>query len=319
MTKATPDSPAPAPEVPLLCPICDYNLHGLTEPRCPECGYRFTWEELSDPIRRLHPYVFEHHPERNVWSFRQTLLGGLRPGRFWRTLFPTQPSRPRRLVLYWLIVALACVGVLSVQLMRTAVAADVDHAAQQQAAIAAFRNYDARFRALALAQHGTVQAWASASYPRWPDWWFLRNLPRAHLVQNLMIGVILWVCWPWVTLAGLMIFQASMRRARVRPIHVLRCVIYTCDIALLWALVMVAILAWDVSQSGLIGRAWGVVPSAKLIPAFTAGALLLATWRLAAAYKHYLRFDHAWATAISVQVMVALLLAKLVVDWDILF
>lgn len=23
------------------CPLCDYDLRGLTEPRCPECGYRF--------------------------------------------------------------------------------------------------------------------------------------------------------------------------------------------------------------------------------------------------------------------------------------
>ena len=29
----------------------------------------------------------------------------LLPRRFWRTLFPTQPSFPRRLLLYWLLVA----------------------------------------------------------------------------------------------------------------------------------------------------------------------------------------------------------------------
>ena len=23
------------------CPLCLYNLRGLTEPRCPECGYQF--------------------------------------------------------------------------------------------------------------------------------------------------------------------------------------------------------------------------------------------------------------------------------------
>src|SRR5215213_6018623 len=97
----TPSLASPAAEI--LCPLCDYNLRGLIEPRCPECGFAFSWEELSDPQRRVHPYAFEHHAERNLWSFRKTLLGGLRPGRFWRTLFPTQPSRPRRLILYWLI------------------------------------------------------------------------------------------------------------------------------------------------------------------------------------------------------------------------
>ena len=47
----------------LHCPLCEYNLRGLSEPRCPECGYRFEWAELRDPSRRLHPYLFEHHPE----------------------------------------------------------------------------------------------------------------------------------------------------------------------------------------------------------------------------------------------------------------
>ena len=46
-----------------LCPLCQYNLRGLQEPRCPECGYRFTWEEVLDPSRRLHPYLYEHRPD----------------------------------------------------------------------------------------------------------------------------------------------------------------------------------------------------------------------------------------------------------------
>ena len=53
----------------ILCPLCDYNLRGLIQPRCPECGYRFEWQGLLDPKYRLHPYLFEHHPERNFRSF----------------------------------------------------------------------------------------------------------------------------------------------------------------------------------------------------------------------------------------------------------
>src|SRR4051812_18016461 len=85
----------------LRCPLCDYNLRGLTEPRCPECGAKFDWDELRNPARRLHPYLFEHHPEGNVRSLFRTLVGGLRPGRFWKTLLPVQASRPRRLIAYW--------------------------------------------------------------------------------------------------------------------------------------------------------------------------------------------------------------------------
>src|SRR4051794_13009935 len=73
-------APAPIPQSdPLPCPLCDYDLRGLTEPRCPECGYWFDWSDLIDPTKRRHPYLFEHHSRRNVWSFFRTMLGGLRP------------------------------------------------------------------------------------------------------------------------------------------------------------------------------------------------------------------------------------------------
>ena len=37
----------------LVCPTCGYNLTGLREPRCPECGTQFTLNELyaSQPMR----------------------------------------------------------------------------------------------------------------------------------------------------------------------------------------------------------------------------------------------------------------------------
>src|SRR5438105_3295879 len=95
------------------CPLCDYNLRGLAEPRCPECGYIFEWEEVLDPRRAKHEYLFEHHRERNLWSWWKTVAGGLRPERFWKELNPAQPSRPGRLVFYALIIlAIASVPVV---------------------------------------------------------------------------------------------------------------------------------------------------------------------------------------------------------------
>ena len=98
--------PGPDPEAPVPCPMCDYDLRGQPEPRCPECGYRFEWPQLPDPALKRHPYLFEHHPRRNVRSFVRTLLGGVLPRRFWRSLRPSQPSAPRRLVLYWVLATL---------------------------------------------------------------------------------------------------------------------------------------------------------------------------------------------------------------------
>src|SRR6476620_9578090 len=94
-------SPPDAPDWDIVreevrCPLCGYQLRGLTEPRCPECGYRFEWRPLLDPTGRFHAYLFEHHPERDVRSFVRTMVGTLLPRRFWRSLHPAQPSRPRR-------------------------------------------------------------------------------------------------------------------------------------------------------------------------------------------------------------------------------
>ena len=80
------------------CPLCDYNLYGLIEPRCPECGYPFEWSVMLDPAAGVHPYLVEHHTDRFVRSFVATALGAMRPTRFWRSLHPIQRPRPRVLL-----------------------------------------------------------------------------------------------------------------------------------------------------------------------------------------------------------------------------
>jgi hypothetical protein len=303
----------------LHCPLCGYDLRATTEPRCPECGYAFDLGELRDPERRLHPYAFEHHPERNASSFLQTLFAGLRPHRFWRKMHPTQPSRPRRLLLYWAIVVLPCVVLLAAQAARTIVSLDRQQVAQAKAmATRAPQVYDQVTLAGFVSKYGSLQAWADASTPRWPHPWFRRWVAHSYLVREIAIGTIAWLAWPWVTLAGLMIFQASMRRARVRPIHVLRCVFYAGDVALWWAIGAAAVVAIDIYRNGMGAQTWAQARSTPIHWLMVAG-LLVATWRLAAAYRHYLRFPHAWATALAVQFMVALLLFKLVLDWEYFF
>jgi predicted amidophosphoribosyltransferase len=38
--------PLPIPAIALRCPTCAYDLTGLTEPRCPECGNRFDLDDI---------------------------------------------------------------------------------------------------------------------------------------------------------------------------------------------------------------------------------------------------------------------------------
>jgi hypothetical protein len=49
-----------------FCPLCNYNLRGLTEPRCPECGHRFAWKDLIAPDGMIYPFLFEHQPRPKV-------------------------------------------------------------------------------------------------------------------------------------------------------------------------------------------------------------------------------------------------------------
>src|SRR3954468_9334459 len=101
--------PPPAGEPPdwdalsrdVVCPLCEYNLRGLVEPRCPECGHTFDWQDILNAGLHIHPYLFEHHPRHNVRSFFRTLLGSALPQQFWHTLKTTHRPIPRRLLRYW--------------------------------------------------------------------------------------------------------------------------------------------------------------------------------------------------------------------------
>jgi len=59
-------APGGAADEGMRCPNCEYNLTGLPQPRCPECGVEFTWDE----VRPLGPQIaFERT------SGRRKLLG----------------------------------------------------------------------------------------------------------------------------------------------------------------------------------------------------------------------------------------------------
>jgi hypothetical protein len=92
------------------CPLCGYNLRGIAEPRCPECGYKFTWRELLSPENRAHSPFFEHQAHRRWRAFWRTAIAGIFPGRFWRDATPAQPGFPGRLFVYFLASALVAIA-----------------------------------------------------------------------------------------------------------------------------------------------------------------------------------------------------------------
>lgn len=93
----------------VLCPRCDYDLRGLTEARCPECGLRFEWDGvLERAAGSLDHVLFERQwRTRPLRSFVGTVARTLVPWRFWPGL--ARSSRPSvlplgvLLLLVWLV------------------------------------------------------------------------------------------------------------------------------------------------------------------------------------------------------------------------
>jgi hypothetical protein len=306
------------------CPLCGYELRGLVDPRCPECGHEFTWAEVLDPERQVHRYLFEHHPERNVWSFWRTAWGGWRPGRFWRELRPAQPSRGRRLVGYWVVtvafVLLGIGGMFGLVLVDAA----KQRASERAWALAYYSPGSAGQPQIALlrSRFGSVQGYIDTVMPT-PShaafYWqeaivFWRNTCVEAPFTPMVLGA--YVAWPWATIGGLMVFQVSMRRARIRPIHAVRCVLYSFDGGIWIGLGMVLVLsviAWPGLQ--------GVKPGLAMfwiywVPWAAVGLLAFSVARLGVAYRRYVRMDHAWAVIVSSQLMVGLVAAWALLSWD---
>jgi len=304
----------------VVCPMCEYNLRGLTEPRCPECGYPFEWPEILDPNRQHHRYLFEHHPERRAWSFAKTLMGALLPRRLWRSLHPSQPSHPKRLILYWCLasglyllvlaglvfVFAACVGrviLVSSRFNRPAAAAVLKNPPTEE---------QSRHAKAVVSRYGSIKAYLDEYYPVGITWPLMKLVGRETLrVIPACTNLLLVLVWPWLVFVGLLVFRVSMRRARVRPVHVLRCVLYSYD-AFAWAGVVLVVLAALATQVWSLGsdvirvflEEVAVWPALAVLP--------LSAYRLGVACRLYLRFDYAFSAVLAAHAIVVLFLANLV-------
>jgi hypothetical protein len=275
-------------------------LRGATEPRCPECGYRFEWRDLLDPERRRHPYLFEHHPQRNLWSFIRTFKGTLWPRTFWRTLLPAQPSNVRRLVVYWFLVNL-----LALALPLSMLALDMTRYAMA--------NQQSRGIYVAARFALPTPTWLDQAYPLPPSRRFFAQYwssTRGPLAAAVVIAP-LYTAWPWLTFLALNVFQISMLRARVNASHVLRCVVYTFDaIAVVsWAILFLAGAAVAVAVLLTESVYWSPMNDEAVAWAVFIWVLigfLLFLYRLTVAYRLYLQFHRPFLTVLTSQIIVAL-------------
>lgn len=289
----------------ILCPLCGYNLRQLTEPRCPECGFQFEWNELLDVRRRKHPYLYEHHPESRMGSYARTVLGALRPKRFWTALHPGQSASLRRLVVFLfvplsLIIVLLLGGLVIQQTIRQIEYNELEKGYTRSRA--SFRDAES------IAPDWDLETYLEYKLPttffanlkEWPR--YLDYNETFH--EAVFISLTLFL-WPILTFGALLIFFQTRRRAKLKKLHLLRCVAYSSDPVLLLGLALAALIGWrgdDYFNNVWLGRNCLLI----LVPA----ALILATYSLTAALKHYLNYRHAAMTAVLTQLIYVMVVTQ---------
>ncbi|HSU69572.1 MAG TPA: hypothetical protein VLJ39_21995 [Tepidisphaeraceae bacterium] len=320
-----PDWSAIQPDV--RCPLCDYNLRGLVEPRCPECGYQFDWRELLDFKLRERSFTFEHGEEHNWRSFFRTIASTWRPGRFWARLKPSQGVRTGRLILYWLIANLVPVfaGVLWAFLNYTSsqgwkwFGPPTTNSGTLVVAGSGYSYYTFGFQP---ARIGWYKVFEIAHLPfgmRWGPPRLMVEIAGVNLQFEYLSSLYLVVCGlcllvPWFCFMGLMIFQGTMRRAKIRPAHVLRCVLYASDAPFWFGLAL--LIALPINILARLGNGLSGIFDGKPFLEFGTLALVLvalplvyaivATWRLYVGYRRYLQFRHSAAVIAAVDFILLL-------------
>lgn len=258
----------------IRCPLCDYNLRGLIDPRCPECGYQFDWPAVLDANLQTHPYLFEVHPERNVRSFLQTLVRNFRPGSLWKTLQPSHRSNLTRLLVYGIVCS--ALAMLPAVLFAT------------------WQIYQLRTAAVPTPLIGAL---LQAAMIRW-------------IIRAMFSVCLIWALFPWLNFLALRVFGQSMRRARVKPVHALRCAIYCGDIIVWNALIDLAAFAWYVAN----GANWSDEDRLLATLFFSGVIAIMANFvRLVSAYRRYMKFPHVLATIAASQLMVAMAILAVLV------
>jgi hypothetical protein len=297
----------------ICCPLCDYNLRGLTEPRCPECGHQSSWEELLSELNK-HEWLFEHQRKRRARSLLRTFYNSQYPRRFWRAVRPTDEPVVRRLLMYWAI--LSSLAAMLLVFRPVAPVVHVYYAAytsRQRAAHWIATHANDPLAKARLATAGSLQAYLDTYLPYPPlvqvwqapgNFYYKSGAPSE--VFTIFLASI--VAWPWLTILALQIFRQTLRRSRIKFAHVARCAIYAADVGLLLIIPFMAITQYRGLTS--VAAARDLEAFGLLFDPITATLMLacfgVLKYRLWLALRLYLRIPQATATCVACPLIVVL-------------
>lgn len=196
---------------PRQCPRCAYDLSGVIaswQSACPlagtcsECGLGFRWQDIFNEKLSGPPWSFEHAARLSSWRLLVTAWMVTWPWSAWRELRLEIPIVARRLIL---------LPLLAYALFHLLVAAVAWIDIFQDTALIAFRGLEYAFFFEAIPAllwpYSRQLSWMDASTP--PTW-------------------LAWVALQWAFMPMLMlILDETMRRVRVRRVHILRGACYS--------------------------------------------------------------------------------------------
>jgi hypothetical protein len=199
----------------LNCPLCGYDLRGLTSPRCPECGHEYDIEAIRSAKHHGIGWLVEterQHPFRAAvrTSFRSLLP--LSFVGFWKRFPPAAPlvaSRLRWFAIVWIVAAFAWEA-------TSVIAFTVERYNSFAAPIKGLTPRTPTYQLLGLQQftfQDAFEGWSSVG-------------------ERLIFDLIL-LAWPLLTFVYLNVFGITLKRAGIGAGHLWRVAIYPLPLAIL--------------------------------------------------------------------------------------
>jgi hypothetical protein len=209
----------------LDCPRCGYDLSGIAaswvdacplEGVCSECGLGFEFRHLLNPRLVAEEVFFEVSERRKFLALRTTLRRGLLPWEFWRWVRMEMPLRPARLVTRALGALLSLYGigfvaaVAALWVVRMLAVVALTGRVRFAGGVQRHFMHDALQTAMPFWDHGTLGPAFLVDYTS------LGTLSKTYVFVCTGLELVL------VAPLCFFLLPVTLRRAKVRKVHLLR-------------------------------------------------------------------------------------------------